>query len=308
MKTCSVIIPAYNSENTIEKTIQSVLNQDYADIEIIVVNDGSTDHTEAVVKKFDQVKYFHQENAGVSFARNLGLEKSTGYYIQYLDADDLLAPNKIKVQVDAIVNGKADVAYGDWTKFTEEQNEYKELEFVKRSMIKRPEIELFTSFWVPLAGLLYTRNIVDKIGKWNTALPIIQDARYALDAAINGAKFVYTEGNMAFYRVHTAGSLSTKSKISFMNDCLINAIQIDAIWRKEYIHDKEKKEAVLDSLRFCINEFSGLDKSKHQQAIDLILDIDPQYIPKGSKILTILSKILGYRNAERIAYYKRKLS
>lgn len=308
MKTCSVIIPAYNSENTIEKTLQSVLEQDYANIEIIVVNDGSTDNTEAVVKKYDQVKYFHQKNAGVSFARNLGLEKSSGFYIQYLDADDLLAPNKIKVQVEAIEREMADVAYGDWTKFTGDNNDYKELEFVKRAMIKRPEIELFTNFWVPLAGLLYTRNIVDKIGKWNTALPIIQDARYALDAAIQGAKFVYTEGNMAYYRVHTAGSLSTKSKISFMSDCLLNAIQIDAIWRKEYIHDKEKKEAIIDSLRFCVNEFSGLDKLKHQQAIDLILDIEPHYIPKGSKMLTVLSKILGYRNAERIAYYKRKLS
>src|SRR5574343_98984 len=264
MKTCSVIIPAYNSEKTIEKTIQSVLDQNYSDIEIIVVNDGSIDNTESVVKKYNQVKYFHQKNAGVSFARNLGLEKSSGYFIQYLDADDLLAPNKIKTQIETIEKFNADVAYGDWTKFTEENNEYKELEFVKRSMIKRPEIELFTNFWVPLAGLLYTRNIVDKIGKWNTSLPIIQDARYALDAAIHGAKFVYTEGNMAFYRVHTVGSLSTKSRISFMNDCLVNAIQIDAIWRNEYVHDKEKKDAVIDSLRFCINEFSGLDKSKHQ--------------------------------------------
>lgn len=308
MKTCSIIIPAYNSEKTIEKTLQSVLDQNYADIEIIVVNDGSTDNTEGVVKKYDQVKYYHQKNAGVSFARNLGLEKSTGYYIQYLDADDLLAPNKIKIQVEAIERESADVAYGDWTKFSEDNNQYKELEFVKRSMIKRPEIELFTNFWVPLAGLLYTRKIVDKIGDWNTSLPIIQDARYALDAAIHGARFVYTEGNMAYYRVHTAGSLSTKSRISFMNDCLLNAIQIDAIWRKEYLHDKEKKEAIIDSLRFCVNEFSGLDKSKHQQAIDLILDIEPNYLPNGSKMLTILSRILGYRNAERIAYYKRKLS
>ena len=93
-----------------------------------------------------------------------------------------------------------------------------------------------------------------------------------------------------------------------MNDCLVNAIQIDAIWRKEYVHDKEKKDAVIDSPRFCINEFSGLDKSKHQQALVLVLEIDPHYIPNGSKMLTILSRILGYRNAERIAYYKRKLS
>lgn len=308
MNTCSVIIPAYNSEKTIEKTIQSVLSQDYDDIEIIVVNDGSTDNTEAVVKKFEQVKYYYQQNAGVSFARNLGLEKSTGNYIQYLDADDLLAPQKIKIQIEALQNSNADVAYGDWIKFTEDDSVYKELKTVKRSMKKRPEIELLTDFWVPLAGLLYTRNIVDKIGDWNTALPIIQDARYALDAAIHGAKFVYTEGNMAYYRVHTSGSLSTLSRVLFMTDCLHNAIQIDEIWRNDYDKDIEKKEAVISVLRFCINEFSGVDKLKHKQALDLILDIDPNYIPNGSKALSILSKLMGYRNAERIAYYKRKLS
>ncbi len=309
MKTCSIIIPAYNSAKTIERTLASVFVQDYPNLEIIVVNDGSTDNTEQVLKKYaDKINYYYQTNAGVSIARNLGFEKSTGDYIQYLDADDLLAEGKISKQIQAIEESEADVAYGDWMRFTENDFVYKELEMVEREMALRPEIELITDFWTPLAALLYTRTIANKIGGWNTALPVIQDARYALDAAIHQAKFIYTPGVMGYYRVHETGSLSTRNRFNFMNDCLENAKQIDAIWRKEYSTDLEKKKAIINVLRFCVNEFSILDKSKHKEAVSLILDIDSKFIPENSKLLRTMSKLLGYRTAETIAYFKRKLS
>lgn len=309
MKKCSVIIPAYNSAKTIERTLDSVFEQDYPNIEIIVINDGSTDSTEFILKKYtDKIKYYYQTNAGVSVARNLGFEKSTGDYIQYLDADDLLAKGKLSIQINAIEDTQSDVAYGDWMRFTENDFVYKELEIVEREMSLRPEIELITDFWTPLAALLYTRTIANKIGGWNTKLPVIQDARYALDAAIHQAKFIYTPGVMGYYRVHETGSLSTKNRFNFMNDCFENAKQVDAIWRKDYSIDQEKKNAIINVLRFCVHEFSKLDKNKHKQAVNLILDIDKNYIPESSKLLRAMSKLIGYRTAETIAYYKRKLS
>ncbi len=305
----SVIIPAYNSAKTIERTLESVFNQDYPSIEIIVVNDGSTDNTELVLKKYEnKIKYFYQDNAGVSVARNLGLEKSSGDYIQYLDADDLLAKGKLTKQIQALTDAHADVAYGDWIKFTEADIVYKELEIVEREMSLRPEIELITDFWIPLAALLYSRKVTKLIGNWNTTLPVIQDARYALDAALHNAKFIYTPGIMGYYRVHEAGSLSTRNRFNFMNDCFENAKQIDAIWRNDYPLDTEKKNAIINVLRFCVNEFSVLDKNKHEEAVNLILDIDNKYIPENSKGLRAISKLFGYRTAEKIAYYKRKLS
>ncbi len=305
----SVIIPAYNAASTIEKTIRSVLNQRYAPIEIIVVNDGSTDETEKVLEPFkEQIQYVYQKNSGVSAARNLGLSLAKGEFIQYLDADDLLAEDKIKIQVEALITSNADVAYGDWVKFTEKEHVFKELELVSKEMQSREEIELFTDFWIPLAALLYKKNITDKIGKWNTSLPIIQDARYALDAALNKAIFLYTPGIMAYYRVHDTGSLSTKNKLAFMLDCFENAKQIYRIWSSDFEKDIEKKNAVIKVLRFCVNEFSILDKSKHHEAIDFILKIEPNYVPDGSKGLRAMSKLFGYRNAERLASIKRRIS
>lgn len=305
----SVIIPAYNSAKTIEKTLQSVFDQDYASMEIIVVNDGSTDNTEQVLSKYyDRIEYIHQANSGVSVARNTGYSAAKGEYIQYLDADDLLAKGKLSIQIEALKNTNADVAYGDWIKFTETEQAFKELEIVNRELQGRAEIELFTDFWVPLAALLYKRTITEKIGTWNTKLPIIQDARYALDAALNKAIFIYTPGVMAYYRAHDSGSLSTKNKLAFMLDCFENAKQIDALWRKDYKIDTEKKNAVIQVLRFCVNEFSIHDNNEHKEAIDYILEIEPNYIPENSKGMSAMSKLIGYRNAERIASIKRKLS
>lgn len=304
----SVIIPAYNSEKTIRKTLQSVFDQDYHLIEIIVVNDGSTDSTEQILKEYsDRIIYIYQANAGVSVARNTGYRVAKGEFIQYLDADDLLAKGKIKIQIEALKSNNADVAYGDWIKFTETEYAFKELEIISREIQGRAEIELLTDFWVPLAGLLYKRTITEKIGTWNLKLPIIQDARYALDAAIHQAKFIYTPGVMGYYRVHESGSVSTKSKYEFMMDCFENAKQVHLLWRDSYEVDVEKKNAIIRVLRFCINEFSKLDKNKYKEAVELVLQIAPDYLPDNKGFLRTMSKLIGYKAAEQIAYYKRKL-
>jgi len=104
----SVIIPAYNSEKYISDTIDSVLNQTYKNLEIIVVDDGSTDNTEKVVKEklsnFSNFKFLKQCNLGSAEARNLGIRNSNGNYIAFLDADDLWLPQKIEKQIKFFLN------------------------------------------------------------------------------------------------------------------------------------------------------------------------------------------------------------
>ena len=96
----SVIIPAYNAERVVGRAIQSVLEQDWPPREIIVVDDGSTDATRAVVAKYPPpVKYLHQANAGAGAARNLGVAMATGDWIAFLDADDYWLPEKLRKQL-----------------------------------------------------------------------------------------------------------------------------------------------------------------------------------------------------------------
>ncbi len=100
----SVIIPVYNSEKYLEAAICSILNQTYKNIELIIVDDGSADNSLAVSKRFEgeRVKVFHQQNKGASAARNKGLAEANGVYIQFLDADDLISPDKIEAQVNLL--------------------------------------------------------------------------------------------------------------------------------------------------------------------------------------------------------------
>jgi len=95
----SVIIPLYNKENFIENTIQSVLSQTFADFEVLVINDGSTDKSEEKVLQFknSRIQYYSKENEGVSIARNFGIEKAQSDYITFLDADDYWYPDFLKV-------------------------------------------------------------------------------------------------------------------------------------------------------------------------------------------------------------------
>lgn len=97
----SVIIPVYNAGLFIKETIDSVINQNYKSIEIIIINDGSTDNSEEVIKLYgtNVLKYYSNRNQGVSVSRNFGLTKASGKYVLFLDADDIILPNFIDTRV-----------------------------------------------------------------------------------------------------------------------------------------------------------------------------------------------------------------
>lgn len=101
----SVIIPTFNRKNLIKKSIISVLNQTYCPTETMVIDDGSVDGTDKfITNEFPQVKYTWQENSGISSARNLGIQKSKGNWVAFLDSDDEWLPNKLEMQINAIQN------------------------------------------------------------------------------------------------------------------------------------------------------------------------------------------------------------
>ena len=99
MSKISVIIPVYNGEKYIQRCVDSVLNQTYSDIEIIVINDGSTDNTENILKSYSNIVLINKENEGVSKARNTGLSLAKGDYVYFCDADDYLEKNAFEILI-----------------------------------------------------------------------------------------------------------------------------------------------------------------------------------------------------------------
>lgn len=113
MPTVSVIIPLYNKEKAIEKTIRSVLKQSYTDFELIIVDDGSTDGSADIVRKLaladERIIYIYKDNGGVSSARNYGLSKSVGEWIVFIDADDEMLPDNLDTLLKLVIKYKVNV-------------------------------------------------------------------------------------------------------------------------------------------------------------------------------------------------------
>ena len=121
----SVIIPFYNQEDHFEECLNSVIHQTYSNLEIIIINDGSDEKYDGILTKIqskhlDKIKIFYQQNKGVSAARNLGILKSSGEYIAFLDSDDLWLPNKIEHQINMIKKKKIDFIHGSYLIINEE--------------------------------------------------------------------------------------------------------------------------------------------------------------------------------------------
>lgn len=107
----SIIVPIYNAEKNIKKCIESILNQTKKELEIILINDGSTDNTEKIIKTFKdkRIKYFKNKNQGIGKTRNFGIEKSTGEYIMFLDSDDYFAKDACEILYKKIENDNSDM-------------------------------------------------------------------------------------------------------------------------------------------------------------------------------------------------------
>ena len=99
----SVVIPVFNGEQYLAATIESVLAQTYHPLEVIVVDDGSTDGSADIVKRYQEVRYFHQPNRGVAAARNVGISRARGEFIAPLDQDDVWYPDAVEVMADALL-------------------------------------------------------------------------------------------------------------------------------------------------------------------------------------------------------------
>ncbi len=126
MPAISVVIPAYNSEDTISETIESVLEQTFSNFELIIVNDGSTDKTLEIISRFldERIKVISQENSGPQRSRNVGAKNAQGKYIAFLDADDLWTANKLELQFKALENNlKASVVYS-WTNVIDQNGQF----------------------------------------------------------------------------------------------------------------------------------------------------------------------------------------
>ncbi|WP_432806801.1 glycosyltransferase family 2 protein [Methylocystis echinoides] len=239
-------MPCYNAERTIAETLDSTLAQKGISLEIVVVDDGSTDNSLAIVRRYEpRVRVISCQNRGVSAARNTGITATKSQWIVFLDADDLLETDTLVRRVTVAKKAQADVAITDWLEVIDDG--FGNLTERCRRTIDwaalETDAELATAVhaWATTAAILYSRRIVERVGGFRPELPIIQDARFLFDAAFHGARFARADHMGARYRV-LADSLSRRSPERFAQDLFTNSIGIEEMWSSrgslDYVHRK----------------------------------------------------------------------
>lgn len=308
MTTVSVVIPCFNAENWIGETLESVLDQNQSDIEVIVVDDGSTDGSANLVSRsFPSVRVVHTPNGGPSRARNIGTRLASAQFIQYLDADDLLAAGKLEAQMRALTQSGADIAYGDWRELRQAADgTYVAGRLVERRMEDDPAIALLTDFWCPPAAYLFRRAIVERVGGWDEAQSIIEDVRLVQMCALHGARFAYVPGVAASYRVHDSGSQSTRDPVAFTQGCLRNALTIQEWWLQNGGLSDSRTKALLRAYSHIARSSFGRDDATFEAAYASLKRLNPTYVPGGPWHLALASRLVGYRSAEALAMHYRR--
>ena len=126
----SIILPVYNSQNTIARTIDSIIKQTYDNYELIIINDGSTDNSESIcleyADKYKRIKYIRIENKGVSNARNLGIDNATGNYVMFIDSDDEYYKNTLET-VYKYIEQRNDLIIFEYNRIDVSKNKTKEM-------------------------------------------------------------------------------------------------------------------------------------------------------------------------------------
>ena len=189
----SVIIPVYNGKKFLHEAVGSVLNQNYQPLEIIIVDDGSTDGTSELQNSFgEQVHFIFQNNKGPAAARNKGIKEAKGEFLAFLDSDDLWPSDKLKLQTNYLLKDPdIQVVLGHTKPFDSENKNETDL-VVKQS----PVIS------VQIGSALFRRSAFDKVGNLDEGLQYSEDHDWFLRAREKGIKILVLENTTLYHRRH----------------------------------------------------------------------------------------------------------
>ena len=213
----SVIIPVYNVEKYIERCLDSVISQSYPNLDIIIVDDGTTDKSGEICDKYalsdTRIRVFHTENAGLGEARNRGLREATGEYISFIDSDDWVEEDFYKELIEAIQKSDADISICGYYECLG-HNRTPKLQYDKEFMKSGKEILHYTmtagsEYWFNISvwNKLYKKQILEDL--WFKSR-VYEDIMYNAETLYKAGKVAYINRCLYNYRINRKGSIISK--------------------------------------------------------------------------------------------------
>jgi glycosyltransferase involved in cell wall biosynthesis len=314
----SIVIPVYNAEEWISEAIKSVLEQTYEHLEIILVDDGSTDQSVCVAEQLLRRGRFpyqiiSQPNRGVSAARNRGWRSARGPWVQFLDADDLLHPRKIQLQVaQSVACTAADVIYSDWQRLVWRAAAWKADDEIRAPMIGQNILAdiLRDKNFQQLGSQMFKASILEAVGGFDEAHDLIEDVELCIKIGIAKGVFVKagSNGPMSWYRDRPR-SLSKRDQRKFVEACIRNAKLVEEHVRWSQCTCARTIEAIIDVYYDGARYFAGHDWKLFEQIARDIETLEPAFLPRAPERLRLISRVTGYRRAEWLAaLYRRSKS
>jgi glycosyltransferase involved in cell wall biosynthesis len=307
MSLVSILIPAYNADRWISATIDSALNQTWNNKEIIIVDDGSTDNTLQIARQFESklVKVVTQENSGAASTRNKAFEFAQGDYIQWLDADDLLAPDKIYLQMQQreVDDNELMLFTAAWARFyfrPERARFHPDPLWRDLQPLEWLVSKFEKGVWMNPITWLVSRKLSELAGPWDERLSLDDDGEYVCRLVAHSAGVRFVSEAKCFYRTNT-DSLSSKRSDDAL-DSLFLATTL-CIKHLRSLEDSDLTRAaclrLLDSrLRYFYPTKPAIIKESEKLASNLGGILTP---PEMSRKIQLVGKIVGWEMAMTIA-------
>ncbi|GAB2778755.1 hypothetical protein GCM10010465_26700 [Actinomadura fibrosa] len=227
----SVIIPTYNRVMFLGETLNSVITQSFSDWECIVVDDGSNDHTAELMEFYtnidDRILYYQRPEdrpKGANACRNFGLENSKGKYIQWLDSDDIISPDKLEKQYQQLETNNATISFSRWGRLSisGESKIFEQLPVYRnfKSSYQFFEILADSVGYLPNHSYLISREAVIRAGGWFEFLSVNQDGEFMARVISNADKIYFSPDPVAYYRLKTGKNTSeatSKNAVDLIN-------------------------------------------------------------------------------------------
>ena len=309
----SVLIPCYNAEKWLSETIESALAQTWQNIEIIITDDGSTDASLSIARAYEGlgVKVISQPNRGASAARNRALMVAQGDFIQYLDADDLLATDKIERQITLLrESSERVVASSEWARFYRSPAEA--LFNSHPLWTDKDPIDFLVCAWkmnwmMHPAAWLIPRKIVEEVEPWNEALSLNDDGEYFCRIALSSTKIKFCPNSKVYYRSGNSSSLSASVSVEARQSQFLSLrLCVDALLKAE---DSPRTRSACATIfqRFVHETYPDSSDLCAAAAIQIQQLGGSDLKPGGGPVFQLVSRTLGWRRAKRIQKWAYEL-